>query len=349
MPILDLQKSLRRLGRIRMGNQVPTSNGNTRPNKLSNWRLTSPSEGLLQAAATRYGGEVRPWDGAPGTQAQWELFTETPSLEALIPPGDMAFQQFYEMWSAGGCMRRCDGETELLSNESCLCPTGDERQELAAKGKACKPVSRLFVVLPYLPDVGMWHMEAHGFYAATELPATIEIIRLAASNGNLIPAHLRIDQRSVKRDGQTINFAVPVIELPTLTPHALMSGSVQQLEPVRPQLAAVEDDLAAETGVWDPHRIDPETGELLPVGVPTPPAPTQVRQTYKPRNPPDTADGSSFLRLIRSAAKTKGLDDEQLEVVALEVCKKPVAECTDQKSANELLRAIKERPKAAVS
>lgn len=226
MPILDMQKSLRRLGRIRMGNQVETSDGRMRPNKLANWRITSASQELLLAAAERYGGEVHPWAGAP-TGQQWELMTESDTLEAMIPPGEMAFQQFYELWSGGGCSRRCDGFTESMSGEACLCPSDpDEKQRLAGKGKACKPTTRLFVVLPYLPDVGMWHMEAHGYYAATEIPGTLEVIRMASANGNLVPTKLRIDQRSVKRDGKTINFAVPVIELPTLTTHTLMTGEV---------------------------------------------------------------------------------------------------------------------------
>lgn len=347
MPILDLQRSLRRLGRIRMGSQVATQSGKMRPNKLETWRMTSISEDILHAAAARYGGQVQPWAGAPSGQ-QWELFTETDSLDAMIPPGEMAFSQWHELWSGGGCMRRCDGNTEQLSGESCMCPADPEqRRELGGKGQACKPTTRLFVVLPYLPDVGMWHMETHGFYAATELPATIEIIRLAASNGTLIPAKLRIEQRSVKRDGTTNNFAVPVIELPTLTPHALMSGQTLELEASRPELASVP---AAEP---DPFADSP--GELPPCTADAEPAaPVSARSAPKPRGratdavPPDqsTSDGSAFLRLIKQAAKTKGLDDEQLEVLALETCKKTFTACTDPKSANELLKVVREHQKA---
>lgn len=225
MPILDLQQSLRRLGRIRMGRKVTTSNGKERPAKLDTWRLTSPSQDLLAAAADLYGGDVTEWAGAPGTGRQWEVFTATDTLDVVIPAGEMAFSQFYELWSGGGCARRCDGRSELLTGEACKCPADpDARQELAAKGEACKPTTRLFVILARVPDLGMWHLESHGYYAAVELAGSVEVLRMAGSN--LVPARLRIDQRSVKRDGQTRNFGVPVIELPTLTAHTLMTGEV---------------------------------------------------------------------------------------------------------------------------
>lgn len=270
MPILTLQRSLRRLGRIRMGDQVKAANGKTRPNKLETWRLTSPVEDLLQAAAQRYGGEVHPWEGAPGGTKQFELYTTTDTLEALIPPTDMAFQQFFEMWSGGGCVRRCDGETEITSGEPCLCPADpDEKQKLAGEGKACKPISRLFVVLPYLPDVGMWHLEARGYYAATELPGTIEVLRLAAAGGNMIPTRLRIDQRSVKRDGKTISFAVPVIELPTLSTHSLMTGEVPVGE-LGEGLREIGAGAIADQGL---QPVDGQTAQSVEnPGEPAPPA-----------------------------------------------------------------------------
>jgi hypothetical protein len=233
MPILTLQKSMRRLGRIRMGSKstkTVTRNGKEVevefPNKLETWRITSMSKDLLDAAAVIYGGEVTEWEGSPSGK-QWELFTEASALDVIIPPGDMAFSQWFELWSGGGCQRRCDGQTEIISDQACMCPADPElRIEEAGKGRACKPTTRLFVIQPHLPDVGLWHFESHGFYAATEIPGTINIIRTAAANGTLIPARLRIEQRSVKRDGKTKNFAVPVIELPTLTTHSLMTGEI---------------------------------------------------------------------------------------------------------------------------
>ena len=61
MPILNLQRQLRELGRIRTGIQVSTSGGKRRPSKLETFRLTSGARELIEAAAEAYGGTVTPW------------------------------------------------------------------------------------------------------------------------------------------------------------------------------------------------------------------------------------------------------------------------------------------------
>lgn len=226
MPILDLQRQLRRLGKIRMGDQQATQSGKSRPAKLTEWRLTSPSLELLEAAAQVYGGEVGPWDNAPGEATQYQLYTTSDTLDIIVPPAG-ALSQWYEMWSGGGCQRRCDGVTEQLTGESCMCPAdADLRRTEAAKGKACKITTRLSVILPNIPDIGMWMLECHGYYGAVELAGAEEILRMANANGRMVPARLRIDQRTQKRANQTQHYIVPVIELPTLTAGTLMTGEV---------------------------------------------------------------------------------------------------------------------------
>lgn len=330
MPILTLQKSMRRLGRIRMGSQVATTGGKTRPNKLETWRLTSPSAELLEAAAAMYGGQVAEWAGSPNGK-QFELFTESDSLEVVIPPGDMAFSQWFELWSGGGCLRRCDGQTEITSGEPCMCPADPEARLAAAqKGQACKPTTRLFVIQPRLPDVGLWHFESHGFYAATEIPGTINVIRAASANGMLVPARLRIEQRTVKRDGKTNSFAVPVIELPTLTTHTLMTGEVvggQLPSGDRAELAPVRDEPAAAPAA-----------AVVPAG-----APSQVdtpSETGRPLPSAGSGDGAVFRRAILNSARKVGLDGDALDSLSRSTIGKPFAEMTDPKEANELLAAI---------
>ena len=254
---------MRQLGRIRMGNQVPTDKGRMRPNKLETWRLTSPFKESLDVAAELYGGTVQEWEGAP-TGHQWELFTESDTLEILIPPGDMAFSQWMEMWSGGGCQRRCDQEFEQISGgEPCMCPADpQQRLELAAKGEACKPTTRLSVIQPRLPDIGLWRMDIHGWYGAIELAGTLEVLRrVQAVSGTLVPARLRIDQRSAKRDGKTNTYYVPVIELPTLTPQALMTGEA----PV-----AIETETPAPVAIG---RVQEARRALHPAQATRPPAP----------------------------------------------------------------------------
>jgi hypothetical protein len=196
---------------------------------LENWRITSPSAELIAAVAALYGGEPKPWDNPAGGGQEWEVFTATDRLPVIVPPGDYAFSQWYELWSAGGCQRRCDGVTEQLTTQPCMCPADvNERAAGAAQGRACKMTTRLSVILPDVPDVGTWMLESHGYYAAVELAGTDEILRMAGA-GRMIPAQLRIDQRTAKRNNETRRYAVPVLELTTVTSGQLTTGAASTL------------------------------------------------------------------------------------------------------------------------
>src|SRR5690606_11373339 len=105
-PILDLQRRQRELGRIRMGDK----GGKGQPQKLSEFRLTSPARHLLDHAAALWGGEVREWAGSP-SEGQYELYTKTGVLPIVIPPSAEPVSQWYEQWTGGGCTHRCNGET----------------------------------------------------------------------------------------------------------------------------------------------------------------------------------------------------------------------------------------------
>lgn len=202
MAIIDLQRGLTETGRIRIGAQVPTSGGRKRPTKLETFRMTSSDQRRIEQIAELYGGTPGVWDSPNGKQA--EVVTETAELDVVVPPSDLAFSQDYELWSAGGCQRRCDGRVESLSGSSCLCDP-DNRE--------CDIHTRLSVLLAKLPGLGVWRLDTQGWYAARELLGAVEVIQLAAGVGRLLPARLRLEQRSVKRGGQTRRFAVPVLDV----------------------------------------------------------------------------------------------------------------------------------------
>lgn len=210
-PILTLQRQMREIGRIRTGNQVASGRGKTRPNKLDTFRLTSPSRELIAAAAETYGGVAAPWTN-DGRQ-EYEVITEAASMDIVVPPGQVV-SQWYEMWSGGGCVRRCDGVTNVLDMTPCACPQDTaERVAQAAEGLACKATTRLNVILPRLPDLGVWRLESHGYYAAVELAGAAEVLAMASAAGRLIPARLRLDKRSKKVPGKpTKQYTVAVIE-----------------------------------------------------------------------------------------------------------------------------------------
>jgi hypothetical protein len=111
--------------------------------------------------AALYGGTVQPWTPQGGGAEAFEVITESTRIPILVPPQPVT--QYFEQWSGGGCVRRCDGQTELLSGGNCLCSVDPEDRE-------CKPTTRLNVVLRDVEGIGVWRLESHGWYAATELP-----------------------------------------------------------------------------------------------------------------------------------------------------------------------------------
>jgi len=236
MPILDLQQRIRELGRIRIGQKVATSNGRTRPGKLDRFRLTSPSKELIERVAKQYGGTVNPWtpDGGAG---QYEVITDAKRMPILVPHQPVS--QYYELWSGGGCQRRCDGITELLKDQPCVCGPDPQRRQ-------CKPTTRLNVVLSEVPGVGVWRLESHGYYAALELPGVAELL---AKAGGYVPAFLGLEERTAKRDGQTRRWMVPTIDV-DITPTALMAGSSDAGPAVTggPERAAIEAAPATPSG-----------------------------------------------------------------------------------------------------
>lgn len=208
--VLDIQRRHMELGRIRMGEKG--SKG--QPQRLETWRLTSASRDLLESAAAVYGGTVEEWTDAPD-KGYYQLTTETASLDVMIPPGD-AYSQYYELWSGGGCKRRCDGVTELLSGLECKCD---------AEERECKITTRINVMLPQVAGLGVWRLESHGYYAAAELPDMLELLQ-QVSGGRIIGGILRIEQRSSKKGGKTNRYPVPVLDLPNITLASLTGGGV---------------------------------------------------------------------------------------------------------------------------
>lgn len=218
MTILALQRRIQEAGRIRIGQQVATGNGGTRPVKLDTFRLTSSDKARIVQAAELFGGDPKEWNAPSGSQ--WEVVTQVTSIDVIVPPSEMSFSQYMELWSAGGCARRCDGQVEQISDGPCICDA-DEPE--------CKPHTRLSVMIRDLSGLGVWRIDTQGWYAAQELEGAVQVIAAAAGAGTLLPARLRLEQRQVKRKdpntgkSQTRNFPVPVLDI-EVTPAQLLSG-----------------------------------------------------------------------------------------------------------------------------
>lgn len=222
MPIKDLQQQQAQVGRIRIGHQVPGKNGRTRPEKLDRFRFTTPQRMLADAVAAQYGGTVEAWT-PEGRPAEWEVISTATTLPVLVPPRPVT--QWYELWSGAGCQRRCDGETEQISGEACKCPLDQlERADQAASGQACKVTTRLKVMLPEIPGMGVWRLDSHGFYSAIELPQTAEFLGAVTAANGYIEAFLALEQREVRRPGVgKRQFMVPALHV-AVTPQQLIAG-----------------------------------------------------------------------------------------------------------------------------
>lgn len=249
MPIKDLQKRARELGRIRTGHKNAERGF---PQKLAKFRLTTPSRRLIEKVAELYGGEPREWTPQGGAQ-QWEVYTDTDRLPIIVPPQPVS--QWYETWTAGGCTHRCDGETDYITGEACD-GTSREHQE-------SKPTTRLNVILRDVEGVGFWRLESHGWNSAVELPEAAEFL---AQAGGYIDGFLCLEERVTKRevaDGhggtkvQTNRFMVPTIEV-AVTPAQLLAGQgriIPALEggPV-PQGVGATHALNASQGQQEPAQ-----------------------------------------------------------------------------------------------
>lgn len=220
MPLLDRQRRGVVLGSIRIGTRVTAVNAQgreyQRPEKLSTFRLTSPDVHKINAAAELYGGEVKPWTpGETRGGQQWEVVTTADQLPVRVPPG-MPVEQQYELWAGRPVVRQrlCNGFTESMRGGTCVCPPDlMERKSLAAEGKACKPTTRLSLILAELPGLGVWTLTSTGDSAADELAAVAETLRLSELAGVMMPATLRLEQRESRGSGKVHHYAVPVLDV----------------------------------------------------------------------------------------------------------------------------------------
>jgi hypothetical protein len=199
---VEIPAKYRELGRIRIGEKGDRG----QPKKLETFRLTSPSRLLLEKASAFWGGTVEKWVENQKPGLQWELITEVSELPVWVPQQAIRESQFFELWAKGGCQRRCNGQIEQISGESCLCARSTKR--------SCSLTTHLQVILPDLPDIGVFRLVTSSFYAAQELPGTVDFLaEMNNQSSGLLEAVLAIESRASKANGQTRHFIVPVLRL----------------------------------------------------------------------------------------------------------------------------------------
>lgn len=222
---LNIQRRLTELGRIRLGEKG--SKGE--PRKLNKFRLTSASRPLLEGVARVYGGTVRAWPGAPD-EGYWELYTDSDALDIMVPPTMNAYSQLYEDWAGGTCSFRCDGTYDFIAQAPC-----DHDPEHEGR----KVTTRVSVILPKVPGLGVWRVETKGWNAATTMPAALDML-LAVGQQGWVPATLRLEHDSKRErlpNGRvmTHRFVVPVIDLLGVTFGELLAAQQVDRTPIETQ------------------------------------------------------------------------------------------------------------------
>lgn len=233
MPINSLQPRLAQVGVIRLGRQLVSAKGKSYPAKLETFRITSPSRTIVDRIAELFGGEVKPWDSGKGPQ--FEVITKVKEFAVLVPP--QFVDPNYELWGNGYCSRRCDGVTERLRQAACLCTAefGERFTKTAPPGKACKPTTRLSLMIADLLSLGTFKLESHGWNAAQELPTLVNAMRNASAP---IPGRLEIQARDDKTFDPTKaqneqvasrNYGVPVLHIDFVTPAQAYSNQLESV------------------------------------------------------------------------------------------------------------------------
>ncbi|MFE0719279.1 hypothetical protein ACFW2T_33055 [Streptomyces sp. NPDC058892] len=255
--ILTMKRQAAELGRIRTGYSRPNPKpaGRPIPVKSKTFVLSSHSRAYVERAAALYGGNVEEWTPQNQKTAQYRVITTATELRAVLPAGD-PLSQAYELWSGGGCARRCDGETEQLSRKPCLCrakfgPDWHEQNEVK-QGSVCKPTSRIGVFLPDLPDLGVWRLESKSHYAADVMAGGIDTVLQATGGKGLMPVRMWIEHREIMRAGKPKHFPVVMVvpSLPTL--RQALSGPLSTAAALDPSgvdrraIEAPRPDYAAE-------------------------------------------------------------------------------------------------------
>lgn len=252
LAIEGITPRVQEIGRIRMGEKGPKG----APVKLKTFRLTSNDRRVLEAAAGLYGGKVAEWRDAPD-EGMWQIVTAAAELDILIPRALRSVSQAWELWQGGTCERRCDGRTEELSGQPCLCgPARGTADDL------CDVVTRLSVILPRLPGLGVWRLDTGGWGAATTIPATVDLL-LALDPRPMVPAVLRAVQASskVREDGRVIThrFVRPQLDAPGITIGQLVGAGAEPVAQLpaggeRPALPTAEERVARQRAEVEARR-----------------------------------------------------------------------------------------------
>lgn len=261
-PMLDTQRRWSEVFRIRLGEKKVSAKGKEYPSSLDGQiRITSPSADVIDSIVRVYGGTTSEW------QSQHQAYLPTDHLRIAILPGD-SIVGWWEQWRRkdGGmpvCVRRCDGEHDTLTGESCTCPSITQR--LANRESYCQPTTRLWIMLPDVEVIGTGRLETHGIIAAETLPQSVDVLKHALKRGEMVPAILRI----VRVESSGRSFVVPKIEVTGISLDQVLAGEGVMRSPLPSSVGPPAMPSPRSEGEGGPATTEPTlhtTGQGSPAG-----------------------------------------------------------------------------------
>lgn len=275
-------------GQLRIGTSTPREGGGKKPVKLSTWLATSPSRRAIEAAAERFGGEVKPWDSDRGKQ--WQVTTPLAELPVYFG-GGATVDQWMTHWDKGIPLRRCTGAPDAvneISRRPCECnATGRE---------LCKPETKLRVRFPDLPGIGWWRFTSHGKHVAGEFHEKAQMLLELAERGVYVPAFLVLREMKLppKEPGgpgrrfPVVNIDIPVsIEDITLGRNGV--GTLNEIMAARREALALEAGPGTSVAAALPAGNDQTPASEAPASALTSP-PSTARPATQTQPEPDAAE-----------------------------------------------------------
>ena len=259
VPIAHRPRRLPEAGRIRTG--VKTAKA---MKAIDTFRFTSADRQAIDQLAERYGGEVKPWSDSKAAPNQWEVVTESSEIRVVLPPDPLGTSPVYELWSGGGCDRRCDGVTCTTVTTG---PDGLENTDIpcicSAKGQLeCEVKTRLSVILPDVRFTGVWRLDTKSERAAAEMPGMVELVMQMQEHG-LPYAVLALKPETSMRGGKRRNFIVPTLGLPQ---------TIEQLAAGHARLGALPEGDQPERLALGAGSSEEVSGDDPPTSDASPPA-----------------------------------------------------------------------------
>lgn len=215
---------LPRVGKIRLGEQVPTkSGGSLRPSKLDYFRVEAEESGVTSAEAAA---------------SFHEVYGDRPtSLRAILPgatPSDV-FEGAYRLYGQNKLKRICDGTTcdertatGGWAESPCICsargyaPTDRDR---------CKLVWTLNVILPEVRGIGVWQIDTGSEISVRRVSSWLQMMHGLLGNLSMVEFVLGLVETKVAPEGKATSVYVLQPRAADLTPRQMIEGAGRS-EPV---------------------------------------------------------------------------------------------------------------------